>query len=320
MIVTRARAKYIVGFLGLLVLILIMVLPARPAGAQTSPEADLSVQKFDFPPEQVAVGETLFYELAIANLGPDTATNAVVTDTLPTNTEFLFTFSGDCTNVGQTVTCNLGDLAPNEQAFVEFAVCPTEPGTAVNTATASSDTPDPDSSNNTATETTEVTTPAVGACPSQEPDPPPDEPQPDEPQPDEPTPDGPQPEPTPPPVQPQPDEPQPEPTLDEPTTLEPAPQPALDEPVANACSRDAGAAAIRAQDFSVACAGGQVVAAQGDVSDDILIRGEPIDGEPEVGQAVARTPGALAVADGEPEVGQAVARTSGSIVHLQTGR
>lgn len=270
-VVISTKARYFAGLLGFLTLMLAAVVLARPAEAQQM-EADLSVQKFDFPPTQVAVGEPLFYELAIANLGPDTAEGAVVVDDLPSNTEFLFTISGNCTNAGGTVTCDLGDLASFEQVFVEFAVCPTAPGTATNTATASSDTSDPDSSNNTATETTEVTTPAVGACPSQESPSPPEEP-------------------PPPPEDPQPDQPRPDP--------DPPEEPQPDEPAANAgffCAP--GALAVDAEDFSLACAGGQAIAAQGDVPDGLLAGDGFADEDPGDGQAVARNENSLAVSGG----------------------
>ncbi|MBA3474557.1 MAG: DUF11 domain-containing protein [Rubrobacter sp.] len=169
------KAGYFFGFLLALMLIAGVLAPVRLAWAQV-PAADLSIQKFDFPPDRVSVGETLFYELAVANnnLVPGTATNVVVRDFLPSNTRFLFPLLGsDCTNMGNVVTCDLGNLDPGEERIVEFAVCPTEPGTARNTATVSSDATDPNPTNNTAEETTEVTTPAVagGGCLSQEPQP-----------------------------------------------------------------------------------------------------------------------------------------------------
>ncbi len=172
---TGVKARYFFGFLLALMMAAGILVPERPAWAQ-APVADLSIQKFDFPPDRVSVGETLFYELAVANNNPmlDTATNVVVRDVLPSNTRFLFPFPGsDCTNTGNVVTCDLGTLAPGEERIVEFAVCPTEPGTARNTATVSSDETDPNPTNNTAEETTEVTTPAVagGGCLSQGPQP-----------------------------------------------------------------------------------------------------------------------------------------------------
>ncbi len=245
MALSKTGSKYII----VLALALITLSLARPAEAQVAPEADLSIQKFDFPSEQVAVGETLFYELAIANIGDDTATNSVVTDTLPSNTEFLFPITGNCDTAGQTVTCNLGDLEPDEQASVEFAVCPTAPGTTTNIATTRSDSPESNLANNSDTATTQVTRPAVGRCPSQAP--PPTTPEPRPTPPNDPTPEQP-PRPAP------PNDPRPEAPRD-------------NAPVANndLCFPE-GAVAIKGLDFSLACAGGQAVASEGDVPDGIL--------------------------------------------------
>lgn len=168
------KTRYFFGFLLALMMAAGILVSERSAWAQV-PVADLAIQKFDFLPDRVSVGETLFYELAVANnsmLG--TATNVVVRDILPSNTRFLFPFPGsDCTNMGNVVTCDLGNLGPGEERIVEFAVCPMEPGTARNTVTVSSDAIDPNPTNNTAEETTEVTTPAVagGGCLSQDPQP-----------------------------------------------------------------------------------------------------------------------------------------------------
>ncbi len=174
---TGTKTRYFFGFLLALMLAAGILVPERPAWAQVPvASADLSIQKFDFPPDRVSVGETLFYELAVANnnLLPGTATNVVVRDVLPSNTRFLFPFPGsDCTNMGNVVTCDLGNLAPGEERIAEFAVCPTEPGTARNTATVTSDALIDPPNNNRTEETTEVTTPAVagGGCLSQEPQP-----------------------------------------------------------------------------------------------------------------------------------------------------
>lgn len=282
MVVARFGAKRLVGFLGFLVLMLVAVaVMAQPADAQMQGSADLSVQKFDFPPTQVFVGEPLFYELNIANsVDSDTAANAVVVDDLPSNTEFLFTISGNCTSTGQTVTCNLGDVAPGELTVVEFAVCPLAPGTATNTATASSDTPDPDNSNNTATETTEVTGPDVGGCTTPEP------PAPQEPAP----PNNPQPMPGPMPESAPPNSPQQGPG---PTPPVVSPQPEGPER-AGLCG-PGEAVVINDRDFSLVCAGGQAIVALGDVPGGQLAGGNPENGAA-VGGAVVRNPGNLVAA------------------------
>ncbi len=173
---TGAKVKYFFGFLLALILAAGVLVPVQPAWAQPI-AADLSIRKFDFPPDEVSVGEPLVFELRVSNdvLSPSTAENVVVTDLLPANTRFLFPFAGsDCTSTGgRIVTCELGDLAPGGLAVADFAVCPTEPGTAENTATVESDTPDLILTNNVDVQTTEVTEPAVagGGCLSQEPQP-----------------------------------------------------------------------------------------------------------------------------------------------------
>lgn len=285
MTATRTKTKCLVGFLSLLILALAAGVLAQPAEAQVQGSADLSIQKFDFPPNQVFVGEPLFYELNVANsVDSDPATNAVVVDDLPSNTEFLFTISGDCSSTGNTVTCGLGDLAPGELAVVEFAVCPLASGTATNIATASSDTPDPDSSNNTATETTEVTGPDVGGCTTPEPS-----------APREPTP----------PNNPQP---APGPMMPKPTMPEPASTPPLVSPQPEGSERaglcaSGGAVVISARDFSLVCAGGQAIVALGDVPGGHLAGGKPVNGAA-AGGAVVRNPGDLVAAGGNGAVVQ----------------
>lgn len=268
---TRVGVKYFVGLLGFLTLMLAAAVTAQPAGAQAmDPMADLSVQKFDFPPTQVNVGEPLFYELNVANsTDSDTANNAVVVDDLPSNTEFLFTISGDCSNTGNTVTCDLGDLAPGELAVVEFAVCPTAPGTATNTATASSDTSDPDNSNNTATETTEVVGPDVGGCTTQEPAPPPAQP-------------------TPPP-----EAPQPEPGFQ--PIAAPAP-PQTEVPGTPGLCTSSGILVVNEQSFSLVCVAGQIIATEGNVPGELPTGNVPVNGG--AGGITVQNSGELVTADG----------------------
>ncbi len=181
------KTRYFCGFVLALMLAAGILVPVLPAWTQvsglpesTAPVADLSVQKFDFPPDTVAVGEPLLYSLEVANneVIPETentVTNVIVRDDLPSNTRFLSAVPGsECTDTGNVVTCELGDIPSNEVRMVEFFVCPTEPGTATNTATVSSDPViDPNPNNNRAEETTEVTEPAVagGGCNFQAPQP-----------------------------------------------------------------------------------------------------------------------------------------------------
>src|SRR6185295_17427033 len=120
--------------------------------------ADLSLQKLDGP-DPVSAGASLVYTLTVSNAGPDAAALVSVSDTLPPGTGFV-SASGDgwlCGNAQGTVTCtqallDLGDAAP----ITITVVAPSTGGTIENTASVSSSTGDPETSNNSSTVTTTV--------------------------------------------------------------------------------------------------------------------------------------------------------------------
>ncbi|WP_416970243.1 isopeptide-forming domain-containing fimbrial protein [Streptomyces sp. 4F14] len=123
-------------------------LPGDTAG---TPEADLSTTKTSGPTGDVTPGETFTYSITVKNNGPSTAVNAKATDTLPTGLTFV---SGDdCAASGQTVTCGpvatLANGASKTWTFtVKLASSYTGDGSDLgNTATASSDTDDPNDDN-----------------------------------------------------------------------------------------------------------------------------------------------------------------------------
>ena len=121
-------------------------------------------------PEPVVSGQNVTYTVRVTNLGPSEAEDLVMTDPLPAGTTFVscttshFVF-GTCTGpaVGTngTVTGRIGNLqpAPFEPGitFTIVARVNAAPGTAVqNTASASSFRSDPNTSNNSASVTTNV--------------------------------------------------------------------------------------------------------------------------------------------------------------------
>jgi uncharacterized repeat protein (TIGR01451 family) len=120
------------------------------------PSADLSLTTTDSP-DPVRRNNTLTYTLKLNNLGPDSAINARVTDTLPAGTTFVSATAsqGTCTGTA-TVTCTLGTLASAATVTVTIKVTPTVTGTITNNASASSDTGDPDPGDNNASATTKV--------------------------------------------------------------------------------------------------------------------------------------------------------------------
>lgn len=149
------------------VLAAFLLLLASPAWAQTPPaQTTLTVAKSEVAGDKtVTVGEDLSYTIEVRNTGnTDPAQTVVLTDPLPANTTFVSaevtTGGGTCTSpaVGAatgTITCNLGDIAPNTTETVEITVRPTaaagEAGSVENTATA-------DGANTTPASDTERTT------------------------------------------------------------------------------------------------------------------------------------------------------------------
>jgi uncharacterized repeat protein (TIGR01451 family) len=124
-------------------------------------QADLRVTKSDSP-DPVVVGQTLTYSIGVSNAGPDGATGVNLTDTLPAGTTFQSATpsQGSCGQAAGTATCNLGSLANGASATIEIKVTPQNAGTITNTASAIGGQSDPNTANNSATESTTINPPA----------------------------------------------------------------------------------------------------------------------------------------------------------------
>ncbi|MGI9107393.1 MAG: carboxypeptidase regulatory-like domain-containing protein [Pyrinomonadaceae bacterium] len=116
--------------------------------------ADLSVI-MSSAPKPVTVGRDLTYRIVVTNNGPDAAADVTITDTLPSGVTFV-SASTNCTLAGSTVTCGLGTLANGASGDVRIIVQPTQAGTILNSASVISSVSDPNSSNNAASDTTQV--------------------------------------------------------------------------------------------------------------------------------------------------------------------
>ena len=121
-------------------------------------KSDLSIVK-TANQASVQVGTNLSYTLTVSNLGPNAAQNVVVTDTLPAGTTYVSGFSPGwtITQSGGIVTATTASLpAGLTQTIIVTITAPPVAGNITNVATVSSDTPDPNPSNNTSSVTTTV--------------------------------------------------------------------------------------------------------------------------------------------------------------------
>jgi uncharacterized repeat protein (TIGR01451 family) len=124
------------------------------------PQADLGVTKADAP-DPALVGQPLVYTLTVSNSGPNTATGATLTDTLPANVVFnsATATQGSCTETGGVVTCSLGAINSGSNATVTINVTPQAAAagtTLTNNASVTATEIDPNAANDSAVATTMV--------------------------------------------------------------------------------------------------------------------------------------------------------------------
>jgi uncharacterized repeat protein (TIGR01451 family) len=118
--------------------------------------ADLSVSKSGLA--AVTAGEMLTYTLTVANDGPATAANVILTDTLPTQTTFVSIDNANCGLNAGLVVCSWDELAVNEEIELSLvvAVAATARNPLVNQVQVRSATPDLHPANNQDQTTTTV--------------------------------------------------------------------------------------------------------------------------------------------------------------------
>jgi uncharacterized repeat protein (TIGR01451 family) len=151
--------------------IALMVATGGPgnANASTVDPADLSLTKSDSP-DPVVENALLTYTLEVDNAGPDSATNVVVSDDLPSQVDPVSAdpSAGNCEIQGKKVNCELGTLANGASVTVTIEVTPTKAGLITNEAEVESEVEDPQTANNRDTENTTVTAaPAAATCKKQ---------------------------------------------------------------------------------------------------------------------------------------------------------
>ncbi len=140
---------------------------ARYVGGGAAPAtADLGVAITDSP-DPVPAGQTLTYDVTVANHGPSDATGVTLIDTLAAGAgrireihidlNSVVSSQGSCSTPSDgTLACLLGTIPATGSATITISVTPTEAGTMANMATASANEPDPNLADNSASETTTV--------------------------------------------------------------------------------------------------------------------------------------------------------------------
>jgi uncharacterized repeat protein (TIGR01451 family) len=118
-------------------------------GDPVDPRSDLRIVKHATS-DKLVPGRQLTYQLIVTNDGPSDAKNLKVSDPLPKGLTFVSASNG-CTFGGGTVTCTAPSLAVNASTTFEVVtkVAGSVADSVTNKATVSSDTKDPDTSNNT---------------------------------------------------------------------------------------------------------------------------------------------------------------------------
>jgi len=110
--------------------------------------------------EPAPSGRPLTYTITVTNNGPLPASSVTVTDTLPGEVIFVSSTPGgpDCTYIVDTLTCDLGTMAPTDTAAITIDTVLDYPvyGSFSNTATVTATELDPIQTNNTATVGTNI--------------------------------------------------------------------------------------------------------------------------------------------------------------------
>jgi len=113
------------------------------------PTADLQVTKLARP-RQAVVGQLVTFTIVVTNVGPDAATNVVLTDQLPAGLRFVSAQATQGNYDSTTGAWTIGTLDSAASATLRITVRVRAAGTIRNTAQVTSDLFDPNLANNTA--------------------------------------------------------------------------------------------------------------------------------------------------------------------------
>jgi len=104
-------------------------------------------------PNPVTVGSNVTSTITVSNLGPDTASTVMLTNTLPAGANLISAAATQGTLVtnANVITASIGSLSTNASASVTLVFAPTATGGITVTATAGSPNADPSTANNSVT-------------------------------------------------------------------------------------------------------------------------------------------------------------------------
>jgi len=110
-------------------------------------------------PVTAVAGSTISYTAALTNSGPNTATNIHLTGTLPAGLMLMQagTSQGTCATTSVSFDCSVGSVAAGVSANMTLQVRSNQTGLITTTVQATSDTPDPNPTNNSDSATTNWT-------------------------------------------------------------------------------------------------------------------------------------------------------------------
>jgi uncharacterized repeat protein (TIGR01451 family)/CSLREA domain-containing protein len=126
--------------------------------ADSGGSADLEVAQVDLP-DPFTEGAQVAYLISVTNNGPDAATNVMLVDDIPAETDWVSSApsQGTCQTLINDVMCDLGTIEEGGSASVTIVVRGTgPPGEITNEVTVSSDQNDPGPGPNNSLETTTV--------------------------------------------------------------------------------------------------------------------------------------------------------------------
>lgn len=109
-------------------------------------------------PDPVKPGDKLIYRIGVTNNGPADATGVEMVDDLPAQVDFVKVSGGNCEESAGVVACDIGNFSDGNSAefVIEVKVHSDATGVLTNVASVSSQSPDDNTGNNSATAKTTV--------------------------------------------------------------------------------------------------------------------------------------------------------------------